>query len=212
MTTNREDRLAKARAEAQEARNKVAEMETAIINGDSKTTIAQLEAQESKARYAELQVQALETKLEKEAAADHDAAIRAIRDEIEAADLSDGETYVQALHAVEDAVLRFREAVDERHSQLTEWRRRLRALGVKELPSDQNTPENEHGIAPGRPSFSAPAGPIRMDDTTYGPVQTEEFLSGVVNLPTRALRDRSARTDLYNRLRRQVKHSRKSGD
>lgn len=211
MAQNADDRLEKARAAAKEARTKVAELETAIINGDPKTTIAQLESQESKARFAELQIKALELQLEREAAAELDAEIQSIRSEVEAADLSDAETYVRALHAVEDAVLTFREAVEDRHEQLTAWRRRLRKLGVQELSSDQNAPAGTHGIAPIRPTFSATAGPIRLDDTTYGPITADEYIADVLNLPTRAIRDRTAREDVYDRLRRQVKHTRKRG-
>lgn len=195
---NLEQQLEEAQLEATNARNRAQELERAIIAGDTKVTIADVEAEESKARYADLRARSTERNLEEARKAERESAINAIRHEIETTDLGNPEYFTSLLKAVEDAQLNLIEAAGKRTAQIRDWRKQLIGLGIENyIPGASLEPAE--GIAPIRPLGSGTPS-IRIDGRRVGAVDADSLLSEIFKIPEAKRRNK----DIYVTLRQQI--------
>lgn len=159
---NLEQQLEEAQLEASDARARAEELEQSVIRGDSKISIADIEAAESKARYAELRAASIGNQIVQAEATARRAAFKRVRKEIDETTDNTLERLAELLRTIDEASDKFLEVAKARTEQIQQWRAVLRENGAEPMKPNQKTPPAEQeGLAP-----SDRSGSIRIDDVT----------------------------------------------
>lgn len=126
-TTNLDQQITDAEHAHAALAQSLVDTESAIIAGDPKRSLADIEALERESRATELHIRALEARRDADQEAKRLSAINSLREEVEA---SKGADLAKLLRAVEAAASAFNAAVNDRNARIYEWRTRLLELGV----------------------------------------------------------------------------------
>ena len=119
-----------AEQDAEEHARKALELERLVADGDDSVTAEQIDQQHSLSRFARLRAAGARRKAE---LAEHARIVRARKDlraEIETTSVHSAEHLAELLRAADNAVRAFIAAADERDAVISNWVRRVQALGV----------------------------------------------------------------------------------
>lgn len=188
-TQNLDTQIADAEAEREAITQRLADTEAAIIAGDTKKTLGDIEALEREARVTDLQIRALHTRRDEEAETARLAGIKTIREEILASDIGSPDYFIAILNRLETAVLDLIAAGTNRREQMQEWKNRLYALGA--TPKD-----DEYGVTY-VDEFSIGGARLRVDGITIGNFDPQSYIDAVVREPDPKIRT----VNLENNLR-----------
>lgn len=194
--------IAAAEEAADIAEQRVTDIQSAILAGDTSIEAGALEAAEAHARFTRLRIDGVRAAQAEKAERERVASIESLRNEIHDT-IGDPAPYVAALRELERAAVAWLDINDARSEQVRTWRKRLRELGVQETRDSSTTPPQPFGIAP----LSSNLGrlDIRIDGGHVGAVDPEAYLKDLFALPAGALRDPSRRSvDLHTRLTREL--------
>lgn len=151
---------ARADLDAAMARDKVTELETSLIAGNTKISITMLEEQERKAREADLAARAARARIADAEKNGRNNLLARIRDEIEH---TNRDHLIGLLRNIENATKAFTHAATEYNDKVYGWRSQLIDAGAAEYDGTADTSADEGltiGISP-RPTVYLGAAPYQ---------------------------------------------------
>ncbi|NYE19463.1 hypothetical protein [Microbacterium immunditiarum] len=190
------------------AEQHLTDLEQKIAAGDRTVKPGDLADAESSVRLAQMRLDAAKNIAEQNQEAERVRAIEAVKADVEAA-ANDPAPFLEALRAIDDAILNWYRLNEERTEQIRAWRKRLRELGVEEARNDTSRPE-PFGIAPLHHDYDRVS--VRVENDEFSAINAAGYVNDLATLPVAAFENPARRSvDLYTRLTIQLGSRRKSG-